>query len=231
MCWLILVIMSVLLSATPRLHAQEADLSKVSTERLIACFKDWKICGAADSTATGWEISEELSRRGETDRLIARYGYDKSPDIRNGIEHLAYHHQSRVAADYMRTVFTKRLDDGENLYWPAMYLAKGCDHAALQYLDPGPDQEWIADKFSVSSAQFAATAELFGKCRYRPAIPYLVVIGLHAASLNLVDAADQSLRRFYPTSPKFETLEAEQRYFCERANRDGFQLDCKAITD
>ena len=209
----------------------EAELDKrlpqVSTADLVHCYADWHICGDSEP----WRISQILRRRGETETMIHEYGLSSEWAVRDGIETLAYDSSSKAAADYMETVFAKRLDDGENLYWPAMYLAKRCDTAALAYLDPGANSKSIADKFSVSSAQFAETAELFGRCRYRPAIPYLVVIGVHAASLNLVDAADRSLRKFYPKSPKFNSLEAEQRYFCKRANRDGFDLDCKAIMD
>lgn len=195
-------------------------LSQMNTADLVHCYADWHICGDSEP----WRISQILRNRGRTTKVIHEYGFSSQWEVRDGIETLAYDSSSKVAADYMETVFAKRLDDGENLYWPAMYLAKRCDVAALRYLDPGPDSKSIADKFSVSSAQFAETAELFGRCHYRPAIPYLVVIGLHAASLNLVDAADRSLRRFYPESPKFDSLEAEQRYFCERVNRDGFHL-------
>lgn len=213
------------------LYEVEAELDKrlpqMSTDELVHCYADWHICGDSEP----WRISEILRARGQTEAVIREYGFSADPLVRNGVETLAYDSSSKAAADYIRTVFAKRLDDGENLYWPAMYLAKRCDVAALGYLDPGPKSKSIADKFSVSSAQFAETAELFGKCRYRPAIPYLVVIGLHAASLNLVDAADRSLRRFYPDSPKFDSLEAEQRSFCKRAERDGFPLDCKAVMD
>lgn len=201
-------------------------LPTLPTTELIRCFSDWHICGVAEGTSSGWPISDELRRRGHIARILARYGDSTNPDIRDGLEHLAYHSPGPAARSYMSRNFAQRLDDGEHLYWPAMYLAKACDRAALHYLDPGLNSESIADNFSVSSAQFAETATLFGKCRYRPSIPYLVKIGLNAASLNLVGAAEQSLRRFYPNSPHFQSLAAEQKYFCNRANHDGFDLDC-----
>lgn len=200
----------------------DARLPNVQTDELVRCYSDWHICGDSEP----WTISDILRKRGQTTAVIRQYGSTTDPSIRDGLETLAYHSSSPVAAEYMRTSFTQRLDDGEHLYWPAMYLAKHCDTDALRYLDPGPNSQSIADNFSVSSAQFAETAELFGRCRYRPSIPYLVTIAMHAASLNLVDGADKSLRRFYPHSPKSNSLEAEQRYFCERANRDGFHLNC-----
>jgi hypothetical protein len=203
-------------------------LSTVPSSELVRCFSDWHICGVFEDPANGWPISDELRRRGHLTNIIAQYGGTSNPDIRDGLEHLAYHSRNPAARAFLNRVLTERLDDGEHLYWPAMYLAKRCDLAALHYLDPGPNSQSIADNFSVSSAQFAETASLFGKCRYRPSIPYLVKIGLNAASLNLVDAADQSLRRFYPNSPHFNSLEAEQKYFCNRANHDSFNADCSA---
>lgn len=198
------------------------------TSELVRCFSDWHICGVGEGPASGWPISDELRRRGHLTQLLARYGSTTNPDIRDGLEHLAYNSRSPAARSFLNRVFAERLDDGEHLYWPAMYLAKQCDRAALHYLDPGPNSQSIADNFSVSSTQFAETASLFGKCKYRPSIPYLIKIGLNAASLNLVDAADQSLRRFYPNSPHFDSLEAEQKYFCNRANHDSFDVDCFA---
>jgi hypothetical protein len=198
-------------------------LPSLSTDDLVKCFADWRICGHGEV----WDIADTLKRRGHTDTIIRTYGDSSGWEIRNGIEHLAYNSRSPVALQYMKTNFLQHLDDGENLYWPAMYLAKRCDRQALRYLNPGSKSKSIADKFSVSSAQFAETAELFGRCRYRPAIPYLVAIGLNAASLNLVDAADLSLRRFYPGAPSFDSPNSERKYFCARANRDGFHLKCE----
>jgi hypothetical protein len=203
-------------------------LAKLPTPELVRCFSDWHICGVGEGPASGWPISDELRRRGHLTEILAQYGNTTNADIRDGLEHLAFHSRSPEAQSFLNRVFTERLDDGEHLYWPAVYLAKQCDRAALHYLDPGPTSRSIADNFSVSSAQFAETASLFGKCSYRPSIPYLVKIGLNAASLNLVDAADQSLRRFYPNSPHFNSLEAEQKYFCNRANHDNFDVDCSA---
>jgi hypothetical protein len=197
-------------------------LSQMSTADLVSCYSDWHICGDSQP----WLISDILRHRGETNEVIHRYGSSEDPVIREGIEILAYDSSSDVATDYMRAAFTHRIDDGNNLYWPAMYLAKHCNVDALRYLDPGPNPKDVSGKFIVSSAQFASTAELFGKCHYRAAIPYLVAIGMHAASLNVVDAAAESLRKFYPNSPHFDSLNTQQQYFCARAHRDGFHVNC-----
>jgi hypothetical protein len=48
-------------------------------------------------------------------------------------------------------------------------------------------------------------------------------------SLNIVDAAEHSLRKLFPGSPKeFASLEAMQKYYCTRAVQEGFKVACKA---
>jgi len=197
-------------------------LSGMSAADLVHCFSDWKICGAGE-----WDVEAELEKRHETDLLIQKYGFDSDPLVRGGIELVAYRSKSATAASYLRHVFQEKLDDGDHLYWPAMYLGKSCDQLALAYLNPGIHSKSIADNFSVSSMQFSYTVALFGKCHYRPAIPYMAQIAMFAASLNLVDAADTSLRELYPYAPKrFSSLDREQKYWCDRAKQSGFEVHC-----
>jgi hypothetical protein len=205
------------------IYAIEDELKRrvptLPTPELVRCFSDWHICGVAEGQASGWPISDELARRGHLSQLLTQYGDTPNPDIRDGLEHLAYHAHDAQARSFLNRVFTDRLDDGEDLYWPAKYLAKQCDPAALQYL--------TVKRFSISSAELATSASLFGKCHYRPAIPFLVNYALYAASLNLVDAADSSLRALYPNAPKFSSLEEEQHWFCRAAHHDGYNADCE----
>ena len=52
-------------------------------------------------------------------------------------------------------------------------------------------------------------------------------IGMFAASLNLVDAAERSLRELYPDAPKrFSSLDHEQKYWCNRVKQSGFEIHC-----
>jgi hypothetical protein len=111
---------------------------------LVHCFSDWKICGAGE-----WDVEAELEKRHETDLLIHKYGFDSDPLVRGGIELVAYRSKSTAAASYLRRVFQEKLDDGDHLYWPAMYLGKSCDQHALAYLNPGVYSKSIADNFSV----------------------------------------------------------------------------------
>ena len=171
-----------------------------------------------DSTVTGWTVSDELKRRGRVDHILTRYGNTTNPAIRDGLEHLAYSSNGHPAQAFMKRNFTQHLHDGEDLYWPAKYLAKQCSPTALRYLSN--------HEFSISSFELSSTTELFGKCHYRPAIPFLVGYALQAASLNLVDAANTSLRGLYPSAPKFSSLQKEQQWFCRTAHKDGYKADC-----
>ncbi len=184
----------------------------------------WLHVLAIGSFAGSRTISDELARRGYLHPLVARYWTESSPEVRDGIEHVAYHFQSSEAASFMREVLAKHLDDGEDLYWPVNYLSKKCEHAALAKLKSGRYR-------NQGSLQYQESVALFGKCAYRPAIPYLVDSALYDVSLNVVDAADSSLRRLFPGTPKeFDSLEQEQNYFCARAKRLGVQVHCHLQT-
>jgi hypothetical protein len=193
-------------------------LPSFSTEKLVACFGDWKICGISDSSATGWPISDEIARRGDPHGLLVRYWNEPNKDIRRGIEDVAYHFDTREAIEFLRRV-VKRGGRGLS-YWPVEYMAKNCDPLALQKLATGR-------YFMVSSVQYGSGVEAFGKCGYRAAIPYMVDSLLYAPSLNLVSATEQSLRGLYPDSPKeFKKLSEMQHYYCDRARKEGFHVRC-----
>jgi hypothetical protein len=66
--------------------------------------------------------------------------------------------------------------------------------------------------------QWGTIVELFGKCNYRPAIPYLIS-SVNAACLNIGIAAVEDLRKIYPGSPNFKDYSPEQieQYFRHRA--------------
>jgi hypothetical protein len=197
-------------------------LPSLPSERLVACFDDWKICGTGEGAASGWPISDELARRGQIHGLLLRYWNERKWAIRDGIEHVAYHFDNSEVTAFMRSIVVERVDDGEDRYWPVNYLAKKCDPLGLKELSSGRYR-------SQGSLQYETSVELFGKCGYRPAIPYLVKTALSDFSFNIVRAADDSLHALYPDAPKdFESLEQAQECFCSRARREGFQIRCKS---
>jgi hypothetical protein len=197
-------------------------LPKLPSEQLVACFDDWKICGVGEGQASGWPISDELARRGNLHELLARYWKEPKWTIRGGLEHVAYHFHNPEVTFFMRRALSERVEDGEDLYWPVNYLAKVGDSAALKELSTGRYR-------NQGCMQYETSVALFGKWQYRPAIPYLVGTAMYDYCGNVIDSAEQSLHALYPGSPKrFDKLEDMQRYFCGRAQREGFQLKCDA---
>jgi len=199
----------------------ESRLPGFSTEQLLACFANWRICGAADSQASGWPISDEIARRGDPHEILLRYWKEPKLEIRSGIEDVAYHFHTPEVTAFMQRVLVERLKDGDDFYWPANYLAKICDQSGLKELSTGRHR-------GQGSLQYQTTLVLFGKCQYRPAIPYLVGEALYDPSLNIVGAAEESLDALYPDHPnEFATLEEVQEYYCGRAKKEGFRINCR----
>ncbi|MGA2085635.1 MAG: hypothetical protein ABSG60_08965 [Terracidiphilus sp.] len=197
-------------------------LPALTTEQLLACFANWKICGVGEDQASGWPISDELARRGDPHDLLVRYWKEPNWLIRNGIEHVAYHFNTPEVTAFMQRVLAQRKKDGEDFYWPANYLAKKCDPTGLKELSTGRHR-------NQGSLQYQTTLVLFGKCQYRLAIPYLAGEALYDFSLNIVGAAEESLKALYPDHPReFKTLEDEQKYYCRRAKQEGFKVDCES---
>jgi hypothetical protein len=197
-------------------------LPKLSTDDLLACFADWKLCGVHDDQHSGWPVSDELARRGNLASLLARYRTEPDPAIRGGIEHVAYHFDTGEAAAFMKSVLAERKPDGEAFYWPAHYLARRCDPAGLKELSSGIHR-------TEGCEQYRATIPLFGKCRYRPAIPYLVDEAISDACNDIAAAANDDLRILFPNAPKnLRTLDEAQAYYCSRAQQEGLKVNCGA---
>jgi hypothetical protein len=110
--------------------------------------------------------------------------------------------------------------DGEDFYWPANYLAKKCDPLGLKELSTGRHR-------NQGCMQYQSTVQLFGKCKYRPAIPYLVDSAIYDFCGNITDEATDDLHTLFPQSPDdFDKLEDAQKYYCDRAKQEGFKVNC-----
>jgi hypothetical protein len=216
----------VLLATCAHLYGQSEpvdvapDLTRFSSEQLVACLKDADICGTYESQVTGWPISDELARRGDPSKLLRLYWAERDSRVRDGLEHLAYHFDTPEATEFMGRVLKAHKQDTEDWYWPVNYLAKKCNQQALKFLATGKYR-------NEGSLQYANSVAQFGKCQYRPAIPYLVT-ALGDPSLNIVGSAEWSLRILFPDAPvQFISIDEERRYFCQAAWRDGFHPNCK----
>jgi hypothetical protein len=197
-------------------------LPTLPTEQLLSCFANWKICGTGEGQADGWSISDELARRGNPHELLVRYWKEPNWLIRNGIEHVAYHFDTPEVTAFMQRVLVERKKDGEDFYWPANYLAKKCDPIGLKELSTGRHR-------NQGRMQYQTTVKLFGKCKYRPAIPYLVESALHDYCGNITDEAIIDLQALYRHSrTSFNKLEDAQKYYCGRAKDEGLKVDCNS---
>jgi len=197
-------------------------LYTLQTEQLVNCFADWKICGGEHDRETGWAVSAEVAHRGNPHKLLVRYWTEPDEGIRDGIIHVAYHFKTPEVADFMKKVLAAGKGDEDALYWPADYLAKGCDSDALN---------WLSSRHGRPEGclLWAPTVRLIGKCSYRPAIPYLINASLDDACLNIVDEAETDLRAMFPHSPReFRSIDEMQKYYCARAKQEGFKVDCKS---
>jgi hypothetical protein len=195
-------------------------LPSLPSSQLVACFDDWRICGTGEGQASGWPISDELARRGNIHNLLVEYWKEPKWTIRGGIEHVAYHFDTPEVTAFMRKVLTERVEGGEDLYWPINYLSKKCDPDALKELATGRHR-------NQGCMQYETSVKLFGKCKYRPAVPYLVDTALYDMCGNVIDSAEQSLHAIYPHGPKeFDSLEQMQKYYCGTAKQDGFKVRC-----
>lgn len=113
----------------------------------------------------------------------------------------------RVVAAMARHVSAERTVAA---YYAANSLAKRGDRQALAVLRSN------AGRYDISSAQWATTVRLFGRYRFMPAVLYLIQ-SLDAGSLNLADAARESLLDIFPGPYPLEQGPASwQRHFRER---------------
>lgn len=165
------------------------------------------------------EVCAALLRRKEIPTLVSACERSTDAKVRRYlIKRVLYEiDDPRVVESFGRQLGE---EEGEDDYFVANYLAKRGNRTALEVLN----RHYF--KYPVSSLQWAYTVGLFGKYAYRPAIPNLID-SLHAASLNLVEAAIDSLRIFYPDAPeKFAGLDEVQVYFQKR-----FEQETKVSTN
>jgi hypothetical protein len=197
-------------------------LPAFTTEQLLRCFADWEICGAIDSSATGSPIAEEIARRGDPHPLLATYRTEQNRNVRAGLVEIANHFHTPEISEFMEQVLAEHKVDSDVLFLAADYLADQCNPLGLRWLSSRKGRD-------LACIQFAGTVKVFGKCHYRPAIPYLVTYSLKDACLNIVDDAGESLEALYPDHPaKFDSPEAEQKYYCTRARKEGYRVSCSA---
>lgn len=195
-------------------------VDRMSTSDLLALLSDDCLVALDQGAAVGDEVDlvqRELARRQAPAQIVAAFGsvegsrstyilfdllrHSDAPEVRRGLEPLA------------------RRDTGLVSYLALKYFAERGERWALQMLNDRYDE------YPVSSAEWASVARLFGTWGYRPAAANLAR-SLGAASLNLEEAANESLLRLYPeaaaTVPHFDSPEAAQAFWTSYvAEHDG----------
>ena len=111
----------------------------------------------------------------------------------------------------MHEVGSEWMDKQDWLAW--QYLAERGDRKALAMLNQN------CGKYGASSDVWTDTLVLFGKYRYRPAIPCLIR-WVNVMNLTPADAAYASLRILFPGSPDLKSPEDAETYFTKRASQE-----------
>jgi len=165
-----------------------------------------------------WDIANVLGKRKNKAFLLSEFQKKKDGNHRLGIIYALYRINDREVAAFFKRLIADGYDDGEDLYYPLNYLAKRCDPDALRVLSGNGHGGY---KGYPGCLQWGKTVELFGKCKYRPAIPYLIN-SIQAACMNIGIAAVEDLRKMYAGCPSFEdySLEQIEQYFRTRATAD-----------
>ncbi len=177
-----------------------------STSDLINCLYKWTM---HEEDSTCWDlvaIEKELARRDAVKPLMNLLDSTHGGPF---LQTLLSIKDKRVTA-YVRRRFSGTPTQ-ENFYF-AIYLIEHGDTSMLAVLNR---KYW---KWEVSSAQRGDAATLFARQKYRPALKHEVE-SLSAASGNLVEAAEWSLRQFFPDAPKFNSIEETKKYFNTRINK------------
>jgi hypothetical protein len=188
-----------------------ASLRRKTRAELVECFSTLDSCGAQSN----WDIADALGTKANKAFLLSEFRGRKDPDQRLGIIYSLYRIDDTEIAAFFKKLVAERFDDGEELYYPLNYLAKRCDGEALGVLSGGGKGGYPGYP---GCLQWSTTVKLFGQCRYRPAIPYLID-SIDAACMNIGIEAVESLKKMFPGSPNFEpySLREIQQYFEHRA--------------
>jgi hypothetical protein len=100
----------------------------------------------------------------------------------------------------------------DDVFVPLDYLARHCDQRALARLDRRVNFD---KSFPMGCIYFAPTVAAFARCNYRDAAPNLV-LALNAACLNITDAAEEGLRKFFPHACKQgHSIEEQEHCYTE----------------
>ena len=177
-------------------HVELMDL--LTARQINRFFPDVDPEAAKEAIARRVPLPVLLMQIETTDDLYAR---DKLIDI-------AFHRSEPEVARVFESVLGRGVEEGDCLI--AHYLAKRGNRRALEVLNEHYGE------YRLSSYGWSYVIPVFGTQRFYPATENLLE-SLDAASLNVVIAAEEALRRLYPGAPEaFQTLEEVKAYWRKR---------------
>ncbi len=173
----------------------------LTRQQLIACLKEKPTsCPLKDPYRDPVWIAAELGRRKHPDSLIT--AYDKADKTqRQYLAEALWHIDDPKVVTFMRSIAFDHLTpgpDSDEVFFPLDYLAQRCDQQALARLNRRVNFD---ESYPVSCMLWAPAVESFARCNYRPAAPNLV-LSLHTACVNITDAAEHGLHKFFPHACK-----------------------------
>ena len=201
-CFALLVFVPVCAQSTPPTYEElRARMQPLSRQQLIACLKEKPTgCPLEDPYRDPLWIAAELGRRKHPDLLIAAYPRaDKTQ--RQYLAEALWHIDDPRVATLMRSIAFENLppgQDNEDVFFPLDYLAERCDQRALARLNRHVNFD---ESYPVGCMLWAPAVESFARCNYRAAAPNLVR-SLNSACVNIIDAAQGGLHKFFPHACK-----------------------------
>ncbi len=198
------------LLSSAMLFAQDVDqqIRKARSKELVQRLR----CEPVLEYSEKAKFRDELTRRRQVNFLIRTFKSSRDDCQREWIVAALYQirrPKDRRINQFMRSIATT--DTREQTWLALQYLAEEGDHNALGILNGN------CYRYQVPSMAWGDTLVLFGKYKYRPAIPCLIrSIGSVAG-----EQAIEGLRLLFPGYPSdFGSMEEAQAYFEKRASEE-----------
>jgi hypothetical protein len=195
-------------------------LKHMTDQQLVECLRDQpKNCPIPDQDRDLEWIAGTLGQRKHPDLLISAYSGADQHQRYYLVRALSMINKPRVL-EFMRPIAFENLpagQDNDDVFFPLDYLAQRCDQRALARLNRRVNFD---KSFPMGCIYFAPTVEAFARCNYRAAAPNLV-LSLDAACLNIIDAAEEGLHKFFPHACKqAHSIEEQQRCYTKLLKDD-----------
>jgi|SRR5580704_5140263 hypothetical protein len=195
-------------------------LKHMTDQQLVECLRDKPSnCPIPDQDRVLDWIAGTLGQRKHPDLLISAYSSADQRQRYYLVRALSMINKPKVT-EFMRSIAFENLPEGQDnddVFFPLDYLARHCDQRALARLNRRVNFD---KSFPMGCIYFAPTVESFAHCNYRAAAPNLV-LALNAACVNIIDAAEDGLHKFFPHACKQAHSIDEQQSCYTKLLQDG----------